>query len=39
VSLAVETGIHWRAWLDDPVAMVTAVEVLNEQAERIRESG
>jgi hypothetical protein len=26
-----------REWLDDPVAMTTAVEVLNEMAERVKE--
>jgi hypothetical protein len=38
VALAVETGIHWRAWLDDPVAMATAVEVLAEIREKTAET-
>jgi hypothetical protein len=33
--LAVQTGIHWRAWLDDPAAMMTAVEVLGEIEEQV----
>jgi hypothetical protein len=34
VTLAVHTGIHWRAWLDDPVAMATAAEILGEVQEQ-----
>jgi hypothetical protein len=33
--LAIHTGIHWRAWLDDPVAMATATEVLAEMEEQV----
>jgi hypothetical protein len=33
VALAIHTGIHWRHWLDDPVAMATASEILTEVAE------
>jgi hypothetical protein len=39
VTLAVQTGIHWRAWLDDPVAMFTAAEVLSEMGEQIHNAG
>lgn len=34
--LAVNTGIHWRAWLEDPAAMITALEVMAEQNEAIK---
>jgi hypothetical protein len=37
MRLAVETGIHWRAWLEDPAAMVTAIEVLDERAKNIEQ--
>jgi hypothetical protein len=37
VRLAVETGIHWRAWLEDPAVMVTAIEVLEELGKNIEE--
>lgn len=33
MALAVQTGIHWRDWLNDPPAMMTALEVLAELAE------
>lgn len=31
------TGVSFREWLTDPVAMVTAAEVLEEQAERMKD--
>jgi hypothetical protein len=39
VSLAIHTGIHWLAWLDDPVAMATALDILNEAAEQLPNKG
>jgi hypothetical protein len=36
VALAIETGIPAREWLEDPRAMVTAVELLEERAERMK---
>lgn len=32
MRLAVETGVSAREWLRDPVAMLTAAEILSEQA-------
>jgi len=34
VELAVATGVSWREWLRDPVAMVTASAILDEMAKR-----
>jgi hypothetical protein len=34
VALAVTTGVSFREWLRDPAAMVTALEVLAEVAEK-----
>jgi hypothetical protein len=34
VEVAVATGVPVREWLDDPTALVTAAEVLEEIAER-----
>jgi hypothetical protein len=39
VALAVETGIAPQVWLDDPRAMVTAVEVLEERAAELKRKG
>jgi hypothetical protein len=38
VELAVHTGIHWRHWLDDPPAMITALEVMAEHAAEISDT-
>jgi hypothetical protein len=35
--LAVQTGIHWRHWLSEPAAMMTAAEVLDEIAAATRD--
>jgi len=32
VALAVETGVSFREWLEDPVAMLTASEILEKRA-------
>ena len=32
MTLAVATGVSYREWLRDPAAMMTAAEVLEEQA-------
>jgi hypothetical protein len=36
VELAVATGVSFREWLTDPVAMLTAAEVLDEIAKRTK---
>jgi hypothetical protein len=36
VILAVHTGIHWRDWLNDVPAMITALEVMAEESEHIK---
>jgi hypothetical protein len=36
VELAVATGVPMNVWLEDPVAMATASEVLAEIAERTK---
>jgi hypothetical protein len=36
VELAVATGVPMAVWLDDPVAMITAQEVLAEMNERTK---
>jgi hypothetical protein len=35
VAVAVETGVPHTVWLDDPRALATAVEVLQERAEKM----
>jgi hypothetical protein len=36
VELAVATGVSFREWLTDPVAMITASEVLDEIASKAK---
>lgn len=35
MKLAVETGVPAREWLEDPVAMLTAAEIMAERAEEL----
>lgn len=35
MALAVETGVSFREWLEDPVAMLTASEILERRADEL----